>query len=134
MIALDNYLVTLSNMVIKLGLVLREDGWPAADTREAAVAFHLGRFVFHAARIRGGSMSKLRPMSEAPKDGPVFDILVATTDRHNHKHWLIVHYAYGGGEEQPPFRGWFYRIGDGYSQADERKFLGWLPLPELETP
>lgn len=48
---LDNYLVVLSTVVHELGLPLREDGWPVAATGPAALAFHLGRFLYHAARI-----------------------------------------------------------------------------------
>lgn len=56
---LDNYLVALAKIVDKLGLPLREDGWPVAPTRPAALAFHLGRFLYHAARIE-------RPCTEPP--------------------------------------------------------------------
>lgn len=73
----------------------------------------------------------LRPMSEAPKTGPIVEILVATTDRAGCKGWLIAHYAYGGGEDQPPFRGWFFWTGHDFCELDERKLLGWLPLPTL---
>lgn len=75
--------------------------------------------------------SFLRPMKEAPTTGPVQEILVATTDRAGCKGWLIAHYAYGGGEEQPRFRGWFYWTGYDFQQIDEATLLGWLPLPAL---
>jgi hypothetical protein len=77
-------------------------------------------------------MSELRPMSEAPTTGPVREILVATTDRAGCRGWLIVHYASGGGEDQPAFRGWFFWTGYDFSQADEKKFIGWIPLPEVK--
>ena len=48
---LDNYLVALAMAVQKFGVPLREDGWPAVPIQGAAVAFHLGRFVYHAARL-----------------------------------------------------------------------------------
>ena len=74
---------------------------------------------------------QLRPMSEAPIAGPVLDILVVMTDRAGCRRWLVVHYAHGGGEDQPRFRGWFYRAGDGFEQISVDKLVGWLPLPEL---
>lgn len=75
--------------------------------------------------------TELRPMSAAPTTGPVVEILVATTDRAGCNGWLIVHYANGGGEEQPRFRGWFFWTGYDFQEADASKFLGWLPLPKL---
>ena len=50
---LDNYLITLARAVDKLGIPLRDDGWPAVSIKGAAVSFHLGRFIYHAARISG---------------------------------------------------------------------------------
>ena len=47
---LDNYLITLAMTVQKLGIPLRDDGWPSVPTKGVAVAFHLGRFIYHAAR------------------------------------------------------------------------------------
>lgn len=73
----------------------------------------------------------LRPMSEAPTTGPVVEILALTTDNHDNRRWLVVHYAHGGGEDQPPFRGWFYWTGHRYSEIHPRLMLGWLPI-ELE--
>lgn len=78
-------------------------------------------------------MTTLRPMSEAPTTGPVVEILAATTDRAGCKGWLIIHYAHGGGEDQPPFRGWFYWTGFGFQEVLKGTLLGWLPLPDLET-
>jgi hypothetical protein len=49
---LDNYLVTLALTVQKLGLPLREDGWPSVPIKGAATAFYLGRFIYHAARVQ----------------------------------------------------------------------------------
>lgn len=50
---LDNYLITLARTVQKLGVPLRHDGWPSVPIKGAAVAFHLGRFIYHAARTSG---------------------------------------------------------------------------------
>ena len=71
-------------------------------------------------------------MSEAPTTGPIVEILVATTDRAGCNGWLIAHYADGGGEEQPRFRGWFYWTGYDFDQIDSSKLIGWLPLPVLD--
>ncbi len=73
----------------------------------------------------------LRPISTAPKTGAVVEILAATNDRAGCGGWLIVHYADGGGEDQPRFRGWFYWTGHCFSQIDESKLIGWVPLPSI---
>ena len=69
-------------------------------------------------------------MAEAPKDAT--EILVYTKDRAGCNGWLIVHYAQGGGEEQPPFIGWFFWTGYHFQQINSSAFLGWLPLPPPE--
>ena len=51
----DNYLVALAKTVQKLDIPLRDDGWPAVSIKGCAVAFYLGRFIYHAARIGGSS-------------------------------------------------------------------------------
>lgn len=76
------------------------------------------------APVRGS----LRPMSEAPRDG---EILVHTRDRAGCKGWLIVHWADGGGEEQPHFRGWFFWTGFDFREANADAFNGWVSLPEV---
>ncbi len=75
--------------------------------------------------------TQLRPMSAAPITGPVAEILVATTDRAGCNGWLIVHYAGGGGEDQPRFRGWFFWTGFDFREIDGKSLLGWLPLPVM---
>jgi hypothetical protein len=77
-------------------------------------------------------VTALRPMSEAPTTGPVVEVLAATSDRAGCKGWMIVHYAVGGGEDQPPFRGWFYWNGYSFCQVEASKLLGWIPLPEVK--
>lgn len=77
-------------------------------------------------------VTALRPMSEAPTTGPVVEILAVTTDRAGCAGWLIVHYAIGGGEDQPPFRGWFYWTGHCFAQVEESKLVGWIPLPKVQ--
>jgi hypothetical protein len=73
--------------------------------------------------------TKVRPLDEAPKDATY--ILALATDRYSNRRWLVVHWAQGGGEEQPPFRGWFYWCGDGNAEIDPKYILGWMPLPEV---
>jgi hypothetical protein len=70
----------------------------------------------------------IQPMGEAPKDAT--ELLVVAKDRYGNRFWIVVHWAQGGGEDQPPFRGWFYQCGDGYAQVGF-EMLGWLPLPRL---
>lgn len=76
-------------------------------------------------------VATLRPMSEASTTGRVVEILVAT-DRAGCKGWLIAHYAHGGGEDQPRFRGWFFWTGFDFRQIESEALLGWIPLPTLD--
>jgi hypothetical protein len=39
-----------------------------------------------------------------------------------------IHFAEGGGEEQPPFRGWFVPYGDGRSGFYQVRPIEWQPL------
>lgn len=39
---------------------------------------------------------------------------------------LVAHYAEGGGEDQPPFKGWFRRVLDTYREVTP---VAWRPLP-----
>jgi len=97
-----------------------------ATTRTQAVTIAVRRNLVNLTPDRA-----LRPMSEAPTTGPVKEILVATSNRAGCKGWLIAHYADGGGEEQPPFRGWFYWTGYGFDQVPTESLIGWIPLPDL---
>ena len=72
------------------------------------------------------AMTLLHPMSAAPKNATW--ILAWTKDRYGNRRWLCVHWAQGGGEEQPPFRGWFYWCGDGHAEVSV-EMLGWVDLP-----
>lgn len=60
---LDNYLIALATTVQDLGIPLRDDGWPAVSTRGSGVAFHLGRFVYHAAHVHCVQSNELRALS-----------------------------------------------------------------------
>lgn len=106
------------NIINKLG----------ATCRTQAVTFAVRRNLLVLAPDRA-----LRPMNEAPITGPVKEILAATRDRAGCKGWLIVHYADGGGEEQPRFQGWFYWTGHGFDQVPTESLIGWLPLPDLSA-
>lgn len=76
---------------------------------------------------------KLRPLSEAPKEGhPIEHVLAVVRDFHGNRNWVSLHYAYGGGDEQPPFRGWFRSDAYGHSEVLPRDIEGWLyVLPHL---
>lgn len=66
------------------------------------------------------------PMSNAPTAGyPILEVRGRTSDGR-----LLepMHFAFGGGEEQPAFRGWFVPRGDrnsGFYQVDP---VEWQPL------
>lgn len=63
------------------------------------------------------------PMSNAPMDGKILHVRGRDA-----KGRLIenMHYAYGGGEEQPPFRGWFVPAGRySFAQVDP---VEWQPM------
>lgn len=72
----------------------------------------------------------LQPMSAAPKDAT--EILAATRDRHGNRRWVVIHWAQGGGEEQPRFVGWFYWCGDGYAEV-RVEMVGWIHLPDVDA-
>lgn len=65
------------------------------------------------------------PMSNAPMTGPIVHV------RGRDKNGVLLepmHYAYGGGEEQPPFRGWFIPYSNpklGFHQVNP---VEWQPL------
>lgn len=64
------------------------------------------------------------PMHTAPSKGPtMINVRGRTADG---RVLEPMHYAYGGGEEQPPFRGWFIPMGEhGYQQVSP---VEWQPL------
>jgi len=67
-------------------------------------------------------------MDTAPRTAE--EILVQYHDRHGNKHVLVVHFAHGGGDDQPAFGPfWFYRTGFGFSEL-HGKPLGWMPIPK----
>ncbi len=68
-----------------------------------------------------------RDMASAPRDAS--EIIV----RIPKKSWpgyyrQIAHWAEGGGDDQPPFRGWFRFMADGYVELPVKP-TGWMPLP-----
>lgn len=73
-------------------------------------------------------MTVLLPMTEAPKNATSF--LAWTKDQYGNHRWLVVHWAQGGGDDQPPFRGWFYWSGGGHSEIQPTNLLGWVAVPE----
>ncbi len=79
------------------------------------------------ARVQQGST--WLPMTSAPRDGR--EILVLCT-RSNTRGCLIVHWAQGGGEDQPRYGpAWFYHTPSCWHDIDEKQLHGWLPPPEV---
>lgn len=70
------------------------------------------------------------PMSNAPTEG--YPIAHVRGRDANGQVLEPIHYAYGGGEEQPPFRGWFlpYQSGNGFYQVNP---VEWQPLSAQPT-
>lgn len=62
------------------------------------------------------------PMSNAPTDGEILFVRGRDKDGNILEN---IHYAYGGGEEQPFFRGWFIPVDRGYHQVFP---VEWQPL------
>ena len=77
--------------------------------------------------------ARWEPMESAPKNAT--EILVLVQDKHGNKNILVVHYASGGGEDQPRFGpAWFFRTGYGYSELGrDNKLLSWMKLPKPEA-
>jgi hypothetical protein len=74
--------------------------------------------------------TKLRPISKAPVNGIVVEILVATADRG----WIIAHSTYGETDNggPPRFLGWFYWTGSEVQRIETATIRGWLPLPVID--
>lgn len=71
-----------------------------------------------------------RPINTAPKTGPATDILLAVPDRAGCRGVLVGHWAYGGGEDQPPFGpAWFFWTGYDFRELRCAP-THWMPLPE----
>ena len=68
------------------------------------------------------------PIETAPKNAK--EILVRTQDKHGNVGVVVAHYADGGGEDQPPYKGWFMRNNYGFHEI-AMKLLDWQPLPPL---
>jgi hypothetical protein len=70
---------------------------------------------------------------EVGNGGAARQILMGYVDKYGNPSFLVIHYAYGGGEEQPPFKGWFYKApgGDGFYEVPSWiKPLVWCYLPD----
>lgn len=66
-----------------------------------------------------------RTMDTAPKDGTE---IIVFSPRAGTKGKLIAHWAQDlSGEEQPPFRGWYYWSGHGFNEVCDP--VSWMPLP-----
>lgn len=72
-------------------------------------------------------MTDWQPIETAPRTAKEILLLIPRGG----KGWptmraVVGHYADGGGDEQPRFRGWFYDTGYGYNELDEPTH--WAPL------
>ena len=68
------------------------------------------------------------PMDSAPKNST--EILLRIKDKSEQTGYVVGHWADGGGEEQPPYRGWFMRSAyRGYVEIPA-EILDWQPLPK----
>lgn len=68
-----------------------------------------------------------KPMNTAPKTGEI----IVWAKRAGGKGALIAHWAQDlSGSEQPPFIGWFYWTGHGFTEVCEPE--AWSPLPVEE--
>ena len=68
-----------------------------------------------------------RPIESAPRNGSEF--IALTSNRAGCEGALIIHWADGGGEDQPPFKGWFFWTGYDFREITTGDLLGWPPLP-----
>lgn len=74
-------------------------------------------------------MTIWQPIETAPRNAT--DIIAHVPNRAGCKGVLIVHFAQGGGEDQPRFGpGWFYWTGSGFQELSPPPTL-WMPLPAL---
>lgn len=72
--------------------------------------------------------SQWQTIDTAPKDAS--EILLRAPEG-----CVVAHWAYGGGEDQPPFGpAWFYNAGTYFNQVASRyKPTHWMPLPALQS-
>jgi len=108
------------------------DFGPAIAETEAIVRDRAAYTRMAAPPTYADAEAKLRPMSEAPQRGR--EIIVATTSRAGCEGYLIAHWASDrSGSEQPPFEGWFYWTGYGFSEIPPGELLGWYELPPIRS-
>lgn len=73
---------------------------------------------------------EIRPMAEAPKTAKWILLKMPRRRGYPNFYWVVAHWADGGGEEQPRFRGWFYDTGFDYRGLTEEP-IGWVELPGI---
>lgn len=79
-----------------------------------------------------GGVDAWRDMASAPKNATEIILRLPCKGWPGH-YSMIGHWAQDlSGEEQPPFRGWFWRHADGFAQLPEP--TGWKPLSPAATP
>ena len=70
-----------------------------------------------------------KPINDAAKKAG-FILAKIKTDSNQLPEYIVVHWAQGGGEDQPPFGpAWFYSTGHGFSELPRSmKLLEWRPI------
>lgn len=71
---------------------------------------------------------QLFPMSTAPRNATWINIWRQRGQWTANRFPTAAHWAEGGGEDQPPFKGWFTDAGCSFSQMDMSNVIGWSPI------
>lgn len=117
----------LSELVERLGNALREQnnrwGLYGKESQQALEAFEELK-ASAALPLANGSETSWRDMKTAPMDATWVEVMM--------KNGGVVraHWAEGGGEEQPPFRGWFVDAGSFFREIDRP--VAWKPISSNE--
>lgn len=73
-----------------------------------------------------------QPIKTAPLNATEVILRVPVARGWPDHYQVIAHWASGGGEEQPPFRGWFRHNGFGFSEVSGEP-THWRPLSVVES-
>jgi hypothetical protein len=92
------------------------------------LATHDHRYVTESEILRLIPPEPWLPMKDAPRNATDVRVKLADGTIHERAHWA----EDLSGSDQPPFTGWFIRVGDYFSGITEA--VGWQPLIPPETP
>lgn len=111
------------------------DQWPEInpanyDQQDVIALNEWSLMVVHAIDALRALEAGWQPMATLPKTA--VHVIVSCTDRFGNRFPHIVHFAEGGGEDQPRFGpALFYAVGDGFAQVPSTwKLHGWMPAPK----